>query len=261
MKLKNKKIRKYYQSLVKQEVSKKTDCPDIDILIKSFSDELNENQKFKIIDHISECSTCLGKFDLIEQIFKDSKKVALGKKKISLNENEVKELKELSKRKILELEEQYKMNKNGVKSKQRATVLMFPKIPVKYLSIAAALVIVILGTILIFRAPPDFRNDTLRGKKEKVFQLIAPKGEITKIPLIFKWNPIPDAKEYEVRLMNEELIRIWISDKTPKTYIKLPQDLYQKIEKDTIYYWKVTGYLKDGNIKKSGLMEFELKPN
>jgi len=261
MELKKKKIRKFYQSQVKQEVSKKTDCPDHELLIKSFSDELNENQKFKIIDHISDCSACLEKFDMIEQIFKDSKKMGLGKKKISLDENEVKEFKEISKRKIQELEEHYRMTKKIMRSKQRASVLFFPKIPVKYLSIAAALIIVILGTVFIIRTPSDLRNNMLRGKKTEDFQLIAPRGEIKKIPLIFRWNPLQDAEEYEVRLMNAELIKIWISNKTTRTYIKLPKDIHQKIKRDKIYYWKVTGYLKDGDLKKSSLVEFELKTN
>jgi len=261
MKLKNKQIRKYYQSLPIPEVGKKTDCPDIDILINSFSDELSESQKFNIIDHISECKTCFVKFNLTGQIFRNSKRVALRKNKLSLNENEVKELKELSKRKILELEEQSKATLNGVKSKHSKSILVFPKIPVKYLSIAAVLVIAILGAIFIIRTSPDPRTNSIRGRHGDVFQLIAPKGEITKKSLIFKWNPIPGAKEYDVRMMNAELLNIWISEKTPNTFIKLPQDLHQKIKRDTIYYWKVIAYLNDGNIEKSHLVEFELKPN
>lgn len=247
--------------MLKQEVQERTDCPEMDIFIKSFSDDLNESQKFKLIDHISDCSACLDKFDLVEQIFKNSKKMALGKKKISLNKIEVEELKELSKRKILELEEQYRKVKKGIKSKPRIPVLSFPKIPLKYISMAAVLAVVILSSILIFRSSSEISDNTLRGEKEKNFQLLAPMGETKKIPQIFKWNPYPNTDRYEVQLMDTELVKIWNSEKTADTYIKLPSDLYQKIKPGTLYYWKVIAYLKDDIIKKSSLAEFELKPN
>lgn len=261
MKLKNKQIRRYYQSLSIPEAGKDSNCPDIDVLIKSFSDELTESHKFDIIDHISDCKTCLEKFNFIEQIFKNSKRMALRKNKLSLNENEVKELKELSKRKILELEEQSETALKEVKSNSGKSILVFPKIPLKYLSIAAALVIVILGTIFIVNISPEPKATAMRGSRGDTFQLIMPRGEITKINLVFKWNAIPDAKEYDVRMMNAELLNIWISDKIPNTSIKLPQDIYRKVKRDTIYYWKVIAYLNDGNIEKSHLVEFELKPD
>ena len=114
-----------------------------------------------------------------------------------------------------------------------------------------------MGTIIIFKTSFDSRKETLRGRQKKIFELISPKGEITEKHLVFKWNPLPETKEYEVQLMNEELIKIWISKKIPHTTIKFPQDLYQKITKNKIYYWKVIAYLDDGSIIKSGVMEKE----
>lgn len=261
MRLKNKQIRKYYQELPIPEVGKKTDCPDIDSLINSFSDELTESQKFNIIDHISDCQTCLEKFNFIEQIFRESRKVALGKNKLSLHENEVKELKELAQRKILELKTQNEATFDGAQSIPGKSVPVLPKITAKFISIAAVLIIAVLGTIIIIRTLPEPEMNMIRGSQEDTFLLIAPKGEITKKSLIFKWNAFPGAKEYDVRIMNAELTNIWISDKTRNTSIKLPGDLYQKITRDTIYYWKVIAYLNDGNIEKSHIIEFEFKPN
>ena len=235
MKIKDKDLRKSYQSFIRKNQAKGKDCPQIEVLINTFSNESKEKEKLKFIDHISECSACFKKFEAIKPFFKEGKKIKDKLEKISLSEQEAKELKQKAKEKIFELKKH---------PKKRRSTLFFPRLRLVQLSAVAGLLIIVLGAVLIFKAPEDSKTDIIRGKDEKTIQLITPKGDVKKRPIIFEWTHFPKAKEYEVRLMDEELTKIWVSNKTGETKIELPADIAQKIEKEKQYYWKVFIYIR-----------------
>ena len=201
MKLEEKDLKEKYQSYIRKSPAKDKDCPETDALIRSFSPELSEKEKFKIIDHISECGACLKKFETIRQILKESKQMADRLEGISLSKAEVKKLKQRAKNKIRELEAQYKaLEKPGFKEKLAA--FLWPKVPLRYITAFAGILIVVFATFLIFKTPQIIKKDTLRGREEQSIQLIHPKGTLEKLPVIFDWSPLPGAETYQIYLLD-----------------------------------------------------------
>ena len=71
MKLENQDLKKLFQSSIDHKRSALKECPDSDVIIQSFSSTLNESEKYRIVDHISECPLCHQKFTIVRLVFSE----------------------------------------------------------------------------------------------------------------------------------------------------------------------------------------------
>ena len=258
MKVENQDLKKIYQSCMDHNRSTDQECPDNDKIIQSFSPTLSESEKNRIVDHISECSLCAKKFAIVRQVFGEGKKIAVGLEGISLSDEETKELKEIAKVKIKEIERP-KLGNRGTTFKPRSLLLLWQKTAFKYATALTGLVIIIVVVFFLLKAPHIGMEDTVRGMQDDIIQLKNPEGSLNSIPRVFKWNPVPGAAGYQVKLLDEELIEVWMSEKTQKTSLKLLPTQFEAIENSKIYYWKIIIFSSDGSTRESHLQEFEIK--
>jgi hypothetical protein len=257
MKLRADDLKRIHQTS-RQELSCKNEgCPSDELLMKSFSAEVNEEEKFKIIDHATGCASCHWKFEALREIFLGTNEIARSFEGVSLSKEEVRQLRDKAKSKIYELEKQrFEKPGSGFKEKVRA---FFSSKRFKYVPAAAGVLMIILAALFILRIPRNFKEDIVRGDEEQILELISPKGEIDRPPVVFAWKPYPKAVDYEVRLLDEELNPAWNSEKTQKTEIELPSALIPRMEKGKMFYWKVIADLESGARKESGLQPTKLK--
>lgn len=257
MKLRAEDLKRIYQTS-RQEPSFKTEgCPSDELLTKSFSAEVSEEEKCKIIDHVTGCASCHWKFEALREIFMGAHEIARSFEGVSLSKEEVRQLKNRAKRKIVMLEKE-RLGKRGPGFKERVRAL-FSSHRFKYAPAAVGGLMIILAALFVLRIPQNLRKDIIRGEEEQILELISPKGEIDRPPIIFTWKPYPKAVDYEVRLLDEELNPVWNSEKIQKTEIELPSALLPKMEKGKMFYWKVIADLESGARKESGLQPIKLK--
>jgi hypothetical protein len=257
MKLRAEDLKRNYQTSRQEPSFKNEECPSDELLLKSFSAEVSEEEKFKIIDHVTGCAFCHWKFEALRRILNGTGEIAKELEGISLSGKEVSQLQAVARSKIQGLERRRQEKKNlGLKTRFPS---FFAFRAVRYVSAAAGLLIVILAAFLLLKTPPSLKQDIARGPADQTLELIAPKGEVRDFPLLFKWRPFPEAQEYEVKLMDEELTDIWKSDRIKAAKVELPRDQFQRMDKEKTYYWKVIVHLKAGTTKESGLQEFMLR--
>ncbi len=257
MKLRAEDLKRIYKRSRQESSFKNGGCPSDELLMKSFSAEVSEEEKFKIIDHATGCASCHWKFEALREIFMGTKEIARSFEGVSLSKEEVQQLKDKAKSKIFELEKQ-RLEKPGPGLKEKVQAFFSSK-RFKYVPAAAGILMIILAALFILRIPRNFKEDLVRGDEEQILELISPKGDIDRPPIVFAWKLYPKAVEYEVRLLDEELNPAWNSEKTQKTEIELPSAVLPQLEKGKMFYWKVIANLESGARKESGLQPFKLK--
>lgn len=257
MELKDKDLKDLYQSHIKENPPHQTGCPDVGVLIQSFSTEMSENEKIKVIDHISSCGECYEKFEIVRQILKESKKLTDQFKGLLLSETEVQELKQKALDRIHEFETSGDTEKKA-SFLEKFIATFKAKSAYKYATAIAGVFIVALAALFVFKIPQTLQESALRGEKLKSVLLIFPQGELTELPTKFKWSSVPGAKEYQVVLLDDELTRLWNSEKTEKNEMPIPSEVQNKLQRAKIFYWKVVLLFGDGTKKESDLQEFRL---
>jgi hypothetical protein len=257
MELRDKDLKKCYQKVISDSPPRKKGCPDIDVLIRSFSEEMSENEKIQIIDHITTCGLCYNKFEAVRQILKGSKNIAQRFEGVPLSEADVEELKQRAQARLRELE-RHDISMPKPSSWKKIIGFFSLKPALRYASAAAAICILVAAAIILFKVPPSMKDETLRGSEKETIQLIFPQGEVEKYPLAFKWEAFPEAKEYQIILLDEELTPIWTAEKTEKTERLIPSAVQSKLRKEKTYYWKVVMFFEDGTQKESELQDFRV---
>jgi hypothetical protein len=232
-------------------------CPPVETILESFSPGLSENEKFRVVDHAAACPSCHRKFEVARGIFLETKRMAEGYEEISLNEEALAAIREKARVRIQELE-----SLRGRAGAEGGRKSLRGLLAAQNLKFATAAVLLLVGSlflisILTLRHRPE---ETVRGTESQEIRLEAPQGEWTESPLAFRWVAYPGAREYEVKLLDEELTTLWMSGRTKIPYAAFPPGRLSSLEKGKTYYWKVIVYFKTGKVIESGLQEFRLRP-
>lgn len=254
MKLREEDLKKAYRASLQEEAAGKL-CPSTETLLNAFSAGLNEEEKIKIVDHVSECRLCLNKFKMIKEIMEGSKTLAVEWEGVALTEAETALLKQRAKEKIRELKEEHKKEEKEKSGGKRRTFL-FKYWPVP---LVVGTGIIIIAAFLIFKFPPSRKEDIIRGREGKVIEFITPRGQIERLPIVFEWKALLGVKEYQVVLMDAELDVLWVSGRIGETRVELPFELGKTIQQGKPYYWKVLISKESGEIEESDLQKFKLE--
>jgi len=251
-------LKKLYRSLLDEQESKGEDCPDIDMLMHSFSKDMDEHTKLEIVDHISECSACRTKFEAIQLALRGARELADEWEGVSLSVENMRKLKDAAQKRIDEFEKPREPEERAG-FKARIGSLLWPKPAFKYASVIAGLIVIVITAIIVLDVPQKFREDSLRGIKAEDIILISPKGKTEAPSAVFNWDPLPEAFEYQIKVVDEELTPVWTSDKTKNTRMPFPKDLLSILESGRPYYWKVIVLFREDTSEESNLQEFEIE--
>ncbi len=260
MDMKDTDLKKYYQASLKENPPLGSECPDLEVIIRSFSKESRESEKIKVVDHISVCGLCYKKFEAVRQILRESKNLAEQFEGLTLSEAEVGELKQRAVNRIRELGVTAVHQRKSSFS-DKLSALFKQKFPLKFATAVAAIFIIFAVAIVLLKIPQNIKEDRLRGSREVRIQMVSPKDEIQVLPLAFEWQPVSGAKKYQVVLLDDELTRIWTSGMINETKVAIPPEIRNSFLQEKDYYWKVVISYGDNTQIESDLQKFTLTKN
>jgi len=234
MNLNDEELRQLYRSFIAlKNLESRVGCPSLEKLMSFFESSSRARKKMKIIDHVTNCSSCAREFEFLLELQRYEKKMI----------QEVREAQPM---------ESLPSSPFKSRSKSRQRSLLFWKFSAALISIA--LVIVSLATIV----QKLEREDQTRAT-QTALRLIQPKpNQRVTLPLVFKWQKVVGAENYILELYDESLLPIWKSPEISSTSLFLPENISRQLYPGRQYFWMITAYTKNKKLSESNLFEFTM---
>jgi hypothetical protein len=242
MKIKNEDLIKLYKAHIMENIphSRKS-CPLPKEIMSFLRAKASEEQRSKIIDHITKCSSCAQEFEFILQTRRGERKLV----------DEIGEFLQ-SKENMAFIKKRAGKKINHISEKRK---LFFPRFAWKYALVLAG-VAIIISTFLVFQ---NIGKREYRGPDLGQVGLIQPiNGKYSKSLLVFKWSEFKDSEYYIIELFDESLFQIWKSNKISKNQATLPAEVAENLNTNKRYFWMVTAFLPDGQKIESEIEAFTL---
>lgn len=232
--------------IFKNFLKRREDCPEKDVLIKAFLDELEIGDKFKLLDHVFSCPECFLEFQSLKDIWRKTRSLSSALKIIPPTEIARKNIINLAEMEIQKL-------KTHVKDKNKI-FHGWQKISALGASIG---ILALIAIVLVSRGP----RETAIERKGTLGQimLLEPKGEIKKPGLIFSWSAIEEADRYRLEIFDKGLDLFYKKEQIGQNQFILPEHVFRGLNKGEIYFWKVTAHLKDSQEFESDFSKFVIK--
>lgn len=220
----------YLTYVVSRTANNRDSCPSPYSMLKTIMAAHSLRKKKRLIEHISECSSCLEDFSLLLKI------ANLDTQHFS---------------KIIK-----QVQEHSSTIRPSFSLLLLSNF-MKYAIIMTSLILLIISFTLVLEKEAALTS--LRSKTERI-QLIDP-GHIHKIarPLIFNWTKHPKAKYYVLELFNDEMLPIWTSPNIKEISYYLSDEILKKLEIDKRYFWIIKAFSSTEELAKSNLASFILR--
>jgi hypothetical protein len=125
------------------------------------------------------------------------------------------------------------------------------------LSLAAMLVAIAAGFYLTTAKEPVLVSDGSTGQtllRSQGVVALAPKGDLAERPTELRWQPVPGADHYSVKLMEVDRVELWQGlSKEPK--VMLPAEVREKIVPGKTLLWQVTALDVNGQAVATSQVE------
>ncbi len=238
MKINDDDLKKIYKSyvLTRTPLSRQA-CPSSEQILKIFMDSGIKTEKERIVDHISNCSSCVQEFDAFLEIARHEEKLT-------------REIEELLRD---EAGPFFIVKKNSQKIIKRFS-------PVWRFALASVILVSLVGVFfLVIKGPIFNRMSEKRGIKAGQIRLLEPRlDRASQPPLVFRWDEIEGRDFYVVELFDESLSPLWKSAKIFDTSLRLPSYIEKQLNKGGSYFWMVTVFFTNGLVRESHLEEFKI---
>lgn len=132
------------------------------------------------------------------------------------------------------------------------------------LAFAAVLGILVVGLQLRHSGPPQLGPVVHTGEellRSYTIAILAPAGDLQKVPERVEWQPVAGAMKYEVRLLEVNRTEMWKMD-TDRTYFNLPSNVQARIVPGKTINVQVSAFDAAGRrLAESELVPFRLLQN
>lgn len=190
-----------------------------------FAGKQSTNRKARMVDHITNCPSCLREFEAFLEVSR-----AEG---------------ELTQQVLSRFQDQ----------PRRA---LFPLLW-RYVTALLILITVLGVAILATKWQIPERRMAERGRLSGQLRLLAPGLETRiRLPLVFRWEGIPNGESYVVEIFDDSLLPFWKSPQLTDTNYELPLSVKEKMAKGKRYFWMLTAFSRTGLKTESSLEEFKL---
>jgi hypothetical protein len=118
-----------------------------------------------------------------------------------------------------------------------------------WLPVTATLVLAVAG-IMLWRSPKEPELHASLGNDPAIYrslelQTIAPSGELSEIPKELKWNAVPEAANYKIKITEVDHTELW-NGQTVDTFVTIPASIVAKIKVGKPFIWQVTAVDQQG---------------
>lgn len=141
-------------------------------------------------------------------------------------------------------------------------VLNSPRLVSASFAMAALLLVVAAGVIYFRHSGRPVLEATNRGNQEVFrspgFAVLSPAGDIQETPHEIRWEPVPQAAKYQVRLLEVDRSEVWKAE-TSQDRIELPSATRGRIIPAKTLFCEVSAFNASGSkIGETGLVRFRL---
>jgi len=223
----------------------KHNCAKTDAAAKVFLKETDREEKFRLLDHIFSCPECLAEFNLLKEVWAKENffmDVDLIQK---LEQTERDQVKSISKKAVKVLKRE---------KKSRKLYHLAPKI------IAAAAAVLVAAVLIIYTSTQN-RSEQIpleRDAGSEIFRTIDPEGEISQLPILFRWSPVQGAREYTIEVLDTGLEVIYRKEGIQVASFALPDKICSQLKVPRTYFWKVIATLDREKSIESEMGKFTL---
>jgi len=237
MKISDDDLKRLFRSHIKDKTPLLGEnCPTPEVVAGLFFQRNEDEEKAKIIDHISNCARCLEVFELCLEMSRSQNWVS-GEIEKSLSQ---------------------------AKKKQSAVFNLPRRLKVRpfwkriFIPLSAAIFLTI--AILMIRFISTNKSIEDRGRPPGSIYLISPGSEISfNAPIVFRWEIAKEKDFTLLDIFDDALLPIWKSPRIFGDSYELPPEARAKIKKGKTYFWMVTLFFLDGTDGESALEEFSLR--
>ena len=221
----------YKGILFDKKPSDRKNCPSIKNIIRLYRGEYLFN-KNNVLSHLENCFYCAQEVQLISSIVSEEKKL-LDNLPSSKSEN----------------------IKNSI-----FTNLFFKShyLFSKYKTVSIGFIIfLIVSLFFLYKYPINTHLRSFNSNPNIIIE--SHKIKITNYSIELNWKEINNSKYYIVDVFDNGLAPFWKSTEIYDTYISLPIEVINSMQKGNAYYYIITCYLTDGRHIESQIEKFILK--
>jgi hypothetical protein len=131
-------------------------------------------------------------------------------------------------------------------------------------SLAAAAVLAVVGIVLQFRTTIDRPSPSKTNQtghevlRSGSFAVLSPMGDVPEAPAKIRWEQVPGAGRYQVRVLEVDSNEMWKVE-TTQDQVDVPASIRSRIAPAKTLYCEVTAFDSSGNkIGETGLVRFRL---
>jgi len=148
------------------------------------------------------------------------------------------------------------MSREQVRTYSRGRRAAVPR-PVRVAAaLAAALVLVVLGTVFLVKTPVS--QQAVRGARLAELQLHRPGGKLKEAPRVFSWSEVKDSDSYYFAIIDAALDTIYETGLVG-TELRLPEEVRQRLQRQKPYLWTIVAQDDEGRELASASRYFEIE--
>ena len=208
--------------------------------------ELTDDEKFKILNHLCACSECQFEFHVLREVSIPGKVLTRDLATLAGNRQNLASLTKLAQNEIERL-----------KSRTRTERKSFW--PSKRWAVGISGAVVVLGTILsltLLRRTPEYGVE--RNMSPLGITLLKPQGQVPFSHLVFNWTIQEKVKYYSLEILDQGLQTVYGVDLIREDIFSLPDEILRRLKSGDIYFWKITATTENDERIESNLAKFTL---
>lgn len=131
--------------------------------------------------------------------------------------------------------------------------------PALGLAAAAALAVVVISSVARDPEPAVGETSGEQVYRSAAVRVIAPTGDLDRVPSVLEWTPFPDVSRYDVELLEVDRTRLWRTT-TREPRVALPKSVIDKIVPGKTLLWEVAALDGSGKVLgTSGPQRFRVR--
>lgn len=217
-------------------------CPKKEVFVRAFMGELHGEEEREFLRHLTLCGRCRRAIEALAELQADLEVRETAIPEISLSRDDERELRSMATEQV-----------RAYSRRLGAVVFKPARVAV---ALAAALVLVMLGTMFLLKIPVS--QQAVRGARLAQLRLHRPEGKLKEAPRIFSWSEVKGADSYHLVIIDAALDTIYETG-LGGTKLQLPEEVRQRFQRQKPYLWTISAQDDEGRELASASRYFEIK--
>ncbi len=131
---------------------------------------------------------------------------------------------------------------------------------------ATAAILLATGVVIFLRSSTYSPQMEARNQvgpevlRSTAFNIVSPAGDLQERPKEIRWEPVPQATAYQVRLLEVDRTELWKAS-TSSDHVELPAVIQDRIVPSKTLFAEITAFDSSGSaVATTGLVHFRLEP-